>query len=576
MNKRDRCIYEFGDFRIGDAEGSLRRGTDHIPLSPLVTKTLLVLLESAGRTITKGELMKLIWEGTIIEPGGLNQNICALRRIFGDDRRKPEYIKTIARVGFRFIKPVRVIREERSFTKALAVLPLENVRKDSSEKVFADGMTDELIHSLMRIEALKVSPRTSVMPYQYNPKPLPQVVRELEVDWVVEGTILRAGDRVRITVCLIDGVTEKHVWTESYEKDMLDVLTLQRDVASAIAREVQVKLTPQEKANLAKSRTVDPEAYCHYLFGRHFWNARTTEQLKRAIQYFRRAIDKDPTYAPAHAGLADAYALLGSVGYDSMPPTEVMPMARSAATHALAIDDTLAEAHTSLGYVKLVYDWDWAGAERDFRRSIELDPCYASAHQWYAHCLMAMGRLDDALHEMGRAVDLEPLSVPCNLGLGWSYYYLRRYDEAIEQYRKVAEIAPNLPMVFYELGLVYQNQKRYPEALAQFEKAFALSGGEAAAVMLMGHLYALVGRTEEAHVKLARLREMAAEKYVPALYFAFIYVGMNDRDQIFEWYQKALEERSHYLIYQKVEPSLEHLHSDSRFEALLRQIGLDR
>lgn len=520
--------------------------------------------------------MDRIWPDTTIEPGGLNQNICALRRVLGDSRHKTEYIKTIARLGFRFLKPVNVIRAETSHVRSLAVLPLENISKDPAEDFFAEGMTDELSHYLMKIEALRVCSRTSVMACNGAGKLLRQVAQELNVDWVVEGTVLRSGDRVRITVHLIDGSTERQLWAEGYEKDMHNVLALQSEVASAIAREIRVKLTAKDKASLARSRPVNPEAYEAYLRGRHFWNRRTADELKRAVKYFREAIEKDPTYAPAHSGLADAYALLGSVGYDSMPPREAMPIAKASAETALKIDDTLADAHVSLGYVKLTYDWDWPGAEREFRHAIELDPAYPTAHHWYAHCLMAMGRLDQAVSEMRRAVELDPLSIPCNLGLGWSLYYLRHYDEAIEQYQKITELAPNLPMVLYRIGLAYQNQQRYQEALVHFEKACTLSGGEAATVMLLGHLYAVLGREQDAHRELAKLREMATQKYVPALYLAFIYTGLNDKDQAFDWYRKALEERSHYMIYLQVEPSLDHLRADPRFQRLLRQVGLER
>ena len=308
-------------------------------------------------------------------------------------------------------------------------------------------MTDELISYLMRIEALHVCSRMSVMVYKGVTKPLRQIAQELNVTWVVEGTVLHSGDRVRITARLMEGATEKHAWGDSYEREIRDVLALQAEVARNIAGEIGASLTVPERDSFASVRPVNPQAYETYLRGRYFWNKRTRIELKQSVRYFRQAIDEDPTYAPSHAGLADTYSLLGSIGYDDMPPSEAMPLAKAAANEALKIDGTLAEARASLGYVKLSYDWDWTGAEIEFKRAIEMRPSCATAHHWYGHCLLAMGRIEEAGSEMRRAQELDPLSIPFNLGIGWSFYYARKYDQAIQQYRKILEIAPNLPMV---------------------------------------------------------------------------------------------------------------------------------
>ena len=575
MQRQEINGFEFGPFRIDQRERLLRRGTDVIPLPPKALDTLLVLVASQGRAVEKHELLKQVWPDTFVEEGVLVQNVSLLRKTL-EAGSKSKYIETIATKGYRFVVPVKEIRPEHPAGRSLAVLPLDNLSRDAEQDFFADGMTDELINQLMNIEALRVCSRTSVMAYKGANKPLGQVARELGVEWVVEGAVLHSGGRVRITVRVIDGGTGKRIWHGEFEKSLRDILALQSEVAHDIAREIRVKVTGPEQARLAGVRPVNPEAYEAYLRGRYFWNKRTREDLRRrALQYFREAIDKDPTYAPAHAGLADTYALLGTVGYDDMAPREAMPRAKAAAKRALEIDETLAEAHTSLGYVKLAYDWDWPGAEREFKRSLELNPDYASAHRWYAHHFMAIHRLEEAEREVRRSLELDPLSIPCNLGVGWCLYYARRYDQAIDQYRKLLEIAPDLPHAFYQLGLAYQNKKLYREALEEYQRADKFSGGEApAAMMLLGHVHGLLGQREEACKQIIRLQETSKQRYVPAIYTAFIYAGLDERDLAFQWFEKAYEDRSNYLIYLNVEPSLDNLRPDPRYQRLLERIGL--
>jgi TolB-like protein/Tfp pilus assembly protein PilF len=575
MGQQGKHLYQFGPFRIDRNERLLRRGTEVIPLAPKAIETLLVLAASGGRVVEKDELIKTVWPDTFIEEGGLARNISALRKVLGEDADGIDYIETIPRRGYRFIAPVSETHgDSMPATRSLAVLPLVNLSGDPSEDFFADGMTDELISYLLKIDSLHVSSRTSVMNYKGAGKPLRDIARELDVTWVVEGTVLQSGGRVRISVRLIDGATEKHLWAETYEKDMRDVLALQSAVAGDISREIRVKLTPPEKAKLAQSRTVNPEAYQDYLRGRYFWNKRTGEALKKAREYFEQAIEKDPSYAPAHSGLADAYALMGSSGYDVMPPREAMPRAKAAARTALEIDDALADAHAALGYVKLAYDWDLPGAERELARAIELNPNYAIAHQWQGELLMARSSPDEATNTFRRALELDPLSVPCNLGLGWSYYFCRTYDLAIEQFRRTLEIAPGVPMALYGLGLSYHHKSQHREGLSEFQKAFLSSGGEVAAVMFMGVTYALAGRKKAAEKELAKLGALAKQSYVPAVYSAFIYVALNDLDRAFESLHKACEERSSYLIFLNVQPFFEKLRADPRYRDLSSRLKL--
>ena len=575
MTQHGRHVFEFGPFRIEDGERLLRRGGAVVPLPPKAVALLMALLHRSGEFIEKGQLLAEVWPDTFVEEGSLTQTVSVLRKALGEAPGTP-YIETIPRRGYRFVAPVTAVRGGGDASPSLAVLPLANLSGDRAQEFFADGMTDELISCLMTIGALRVASRTSVMRYRDTQKPLPQIARELQVGWIVEGSVLQSGSRVRITAHLIEAATDRQLWGGTYEKDVAEVLSLQSAVATEIARGVRVTLTSAEQSSIATTRRVDPAAYDAYLRGRHFWNKRTREDLVRAADYFRLAIDGDPTYAPAYSGLADAYALLGTIGYDALRPVEAMPRAGAAARRALELDERLAQAHASLGYVKLSYDWDWAGAEDHFTRATTINPGYATAHYWYGHCLFALGQMENAAQQMQRARQLDPLSVPCNLGVGWAFYYQRKYDEAIAQYKRTLEIAPDLPMVLYELGLAYQNSGRYDEALAVFEKAYARSGGEAAAVMLLGHLYALLGRRDDAERHRTILAEMAQRQYVPPLYTAFIFAGEGNTDEAFAWFDLACQERSNYMIYLAVEPSLDVIRDDPRYLDLLRRVGLPR
>ena len=570
---QEKLVYEFGPYRIDRGERLLRRGQDVVSLPPKAVDLLLALVERGGDVVEKDQLLSVVWPNTFVEEGSLARNVSLLRHTLGDSRATP-YIATIAKRGYRFVAAVATVREDRAGPRSLAVLPLANLSGDPAQDFFADGMTDELITSLTKIEALRVASRTSVMAYKNTAKRLRHVASELGVDWVVEGAVLQSGRRVRITARLIEGTTESMVWAETYERDLTDVLDLQSEVAADIVGRIRVRVTASERARMAKRRHVDAAAYDAYLRARYFCNKRTRDDLTRANEYFRAAIDLDPTYAPAYAGLADTYALLSTIGFDAIPPQEGMPRARAAALRALEIDDGMAEAHASVGYVRLSYEWDWDGAEEQFRRSIACNSAYAAAHHWYGHCLFALGRVDDGAARMRQALDLDPLSIPYNLGVGWSLYYGRQFDDAIAQYRRTLEITPGLPMVLYELGLACQNAGRHEEARSIFEQAHALSGGEAAAVMLLGQLHGMAGRRAEARRQLAVLEEMSRQRYVPALYKAFVCTGAGDTEQAFAWFERAFEERCNYLIYLGVEPTLDRLRSDARFEDLMRRVGL--
>jgi serine/threonine protein kinase/Tfp pilus assembly protein PilF len=415
----------------------------------------------------------------------------------------------------------------------LAVLPLENLSRDPSQDYFADGMTEVLIANLARIGALKVISRTSVMRYKGARKGLPEIAQELKADAVIEGSVLQSGNRVRITAQLIHAATDQHLWAESYERDLRDVLALQSEVAQAVAREVEVKVTPQERVRLATTRTVNFEAYQLYLKGRYFWNKRTEQDLRKSIGYFHQAIDLDPSYALAYSGLADCYSLLGWDLFGALPPREALPIAKAAALKALEIDDTLADAHNSLAWIQFAFDWNWPGAECGFKRALELNPGHATAHHWYAEYLLAMGRQEEAIAEIKQAQELDPLSLIISSVVGWVFYYARQYDQAIAQCLKTLEMAPDFSIGHWILGRVYEQQSQFEKAIAELEKAVALSTSSPFALGSLGHAYAVSGKTSEARKVLEELMETSTRRYVSPYSIATIYAGCGESDLAF-------------------------------------------
>jgi serine/threonine-protein kinase len=456
--------------------------------------------------------------------------------------------------------------------RALVVLPLENLSGDPAQEYFADGMTEALIARLAKIGTLKVISRTSAMFYKGARKPLPEIARELKVDAVVEGSVLRAGDQVRITAQLIRAATDEHLWAETYDRDLRDILALQSEVARAIAQEIQVKLTPKEEASLAHSRTVDPAAYEAYLRGLHSWNKRSESGLKQGVEHFQRAIEEDPTYARAYAGLADCYSVLGWMGM--LPPKESFGRSKAAAVKALELEKDLAEAHCSLAYALHHYDWDWANAEREFLRSLELNPGYATGHHWHALLHVSLGRPREAVAEIEKAQELDPLAPILRSALGFILYMTRQYDRANVELLKTVEAHPKFWIGSNWLGLSSAQQKRYPEALAACARAVELSDGLPITVASLGYIQALSGDREGAMGTLERLKESAKHRYVIPYGMAIIYAGLGDHEQALTWLEKAFEERSNLLCYLSVDPSFDSLRAHPRFLEMQRRIGL--
>jgi TolB-like protein/DNA-binding winged helix-turn-helix (wHTH) protein/Flp pilus assembly protein TadD len=456
--------------------------------------------------------------------------------------------------------------------RSLAVLPLESLSGDASQNYFADGMTDELITDLAQISALRVISRTSVMVYKGARKPLPQIARELNVDAVVEGTVLRSGDQVRITAQLIDAATDKHLWSQSYEGELRDTLALQDRVARAIAEQIQINLTPREQAALKNVKAVNPEAYESYLKGRYFWNKRTAESLKVALAYFNQAIEEDPKYAQAYSGLADTYALLGDWQYAAMTPREAFPKAKAAALKALELDSTLGEAHNSLAFVLDGFDWDLDAGGKEFRRALELSPGYATAHHWYAWHLALLGRYDAAIAEMRKAENLDPLSLIINADLAELLVMAHAYDESIEQSRKTIEMDPNFAFAHNQLGQAYLQKQMYEEAVAELQKAVQLSGGSPTSIANLARAYAVSGKRSEAVKLLNDLKKRANPAYSYASEIAVIYVALGDKDQAMNWLEKGYAERFNPGVL--LRPGFDPLRSDSRFQNLVHRVGL--
>jgi TolB-like protein/DNA-binding winged helix-turn-helix (wHTH) protein/Flp pilus assembly protein TadD len=456
--------------------------------------------------------------------------------------------------------------------RSLAVLPLDNLSGDASQDYFADGMTDELISDLGQISALRVISRTSAMTYKHARKPLPQIARELNVDAVVEGTVFRSGNQVRITAQLIDASTDKHLWSQSYEGELRDTLALQSKVARAIADQIQISLNPREQAALKSAKVVDPEAYVSYLKGRYFWNKRSAESLKAALAYFNQAIDEDPAYAQAYSGLADTYALLGDWQYAVMTPKEGLPKAKAAAIKALELDSTLGEAHNSLAFCLDGFDWAFDSAGKEFLRAIELNPGYATAHHWYAWHLALLHRYNEALAEMRKAASLDPLSLVINVDLAELLALAHSYDQSIQQSRKAIEMDPNFALAHNQLGQAYIQEHMYDDAVAELRKAVQLSGGSPTCVANLARAYVVSGKSVEAVKLLSDLKRRSDPGHSNASEIAMIYTSLGDADQAMNWLEKGYEERFNPGVL--LRPGFDPLRSDPRFQQLVHRIGL--
>jgi len=457
--------------------------------------------------------------------------------------------------------------------KSLVVLPLENLSGDKDQEYFADGMTDDLIANLAKIRSLRVISRSTAMAYKGARKPLSQIASELNVDAVVEGTVLRVGNRVRITAELVQVSTDRHLWAETYESQMEDILALQNRVSSAIVNEIRINLTPEEEQRLASNPAIAPEAYENYLKGRYYWNKRTDENLTKAIAYFEQAAREDQHYALAYAGLSDCYAIISAEIFGTMPAAESSPKAKAAALRALEIDPTLAEAATSLATVKFNYDWDWNGAAEGFVGAIQRNPSYPTAYQRYSLYLMAMGRAQNSFDQINKARELDPLSISINFSLGWRLYMARQYDRAIQQLRNTLEMDPSYELPHLVLGLSYAQKGDFALAIPELRKAVELSHGTPLMVSALANVSARSGNKAEAERLLADLISESKRQYVSPYYLAVVYVGLGKPEESIDCLEKAFADRSNGLVFLKVEPELDDLRSNPRFVSLQQKLN---
>jgi TolB-like protein/DNA-binding winged helix-turn-helix (wHTH) protein/Tfp pilus assembly protein PilF len=459
--------------------------------------------------------------------------------------------------------------------QSLAVLPLQNLSADPAQEYFADGMTEALITDLAKIPGLKVISRTSIMQYKDSHKRLPQIAQELGVDGIIEGAVLRSGDRVRITAQLVRGATDQHIWAESYERDLRDLVALQDEVSRSIATQIQKQVAPPVPQKLAASAAVNPQAREDYLKGRYFWNLRSEAGYLKAIDYFQAAVTEDPQYAQAYAGAADAYALLGSMPNSRIPRDTAMPKAKEMALAALKLDDSLPDAHTSLAFVEMHYEWKFREAEQEFKRAIDLDPNYSIAHEWYAVDLIAIGPMDEAVAEVKRARQTDPLSAIINTDAAEILYFARRYDEALQQARATLDMDPNFAHAHRVLERIYDEKRMFPEAIAEGQRAVALAGEDTWMLLDLANTYALAGQKTEMQNCLRRAANLSPHGVLPDVgATAEIYVALGEVDRALKVMEGEYRRRDGALILLNADPRFDSLKSDPRFQELLQRVGL--
>ena len=615
----------FSVFEADLRAGELRRNGSRVKLQELPFKILALLLEHPGEVVTREELQQKLWPAdTFVDfEHGLNTAIMKLRTALGDGAHSPRFIETVGHRGYRFLAPItrngagagaaiaaaapveaapvpararRLLlpavglaalvavllganvggvrdrvwpKDPAAPIRAIAVLPLENLSGDPNQEYFADGMTDALITELAKNGPLRVMSRTSVMRYKGTRRPLPEITRELNVDAVVEGSVVRSGEKVRITAQLIDSATGEHLWAESYERDARDILALQRELSADIAGRVAANVTAQ--APRPPPRRVDPRAYDHYLRGQFHFNQWSAEGFKKGIDDFNQAIAIDPNYAAAHAGLANCYLMLGHWALFMMPK-EAMPKGEAAAKRALELDETLAEGHIALASAR-VYQRDWAQAEKEFRRGLELSPGYALGRRWHASYLTVMGRIDEALAEQKRALELDPLSLSARWSLGAGYLYARRYDQAIEEGLKVVQMDPNFEAIHELLRDSYRLKGMCKESVAEHVIVMRMDESKELSEAL-ARAYATGGCKGATRWVLEWRKSEARAGRGSPVWLAITYAQLGDKERALQWLEKAYEERRSYLAYLNVDPEFDPLRSDPRFQDLVRRVGL--
>ncbi|MBZ5622229.1 MAG: winged helix-turn-helix domain-containing protein [Acidobacteriia bacterium] len=565
--------YRFGPYEADARLGELRKHGLRIQLQEKSFEVLMTLLEHPGELVTREELQHRLWpEGVSVDfDNSLNSAVNRLRDALRDRGRTPRYIQTFRGRGYRFIVPVEQVRGA-AFT--LAVLPFGNLSHDSEQDLFGDAVADVLTTELGSLSTLRVISRQSVLHLKGTEKTVPEIAHELNADAIVEGTVQRAGDRIRITAQLVQASPEQHLWAKTYDCDLADVLTVQGRVAHAIAGAVQLALTPAEVARLDRARPVDPEAHLAYLKGRHHMGRWSRESFEKALEYFHLAFQRDPRHALAYAYAAVCYGLLGFWGH--LPFRDAYQKAKESAQKAIALDDALSTAHYALGWASWMRDWDLATCERETLRAIELNPSDEFARQQYSIFLVTTSEdCPRAVREIRLALDLDPLSQFVNGIAAWIYLFVKDYEGAIEQARKTLELFPGALQAYWIMGLAEMCRSRYAEAIAILEKAVAMSR-DAFSIAYLGSAHARAGNLDVARSMLRDLLALSEVEAVPPRCFVFLYGEVGERDQAFAWMEKAYQARDSGLFFLRVIPVYDPLRSDPRFDEMLRRIGIPR
>ena len=589
----------FGSFEVNPRTGELRKQGIRIKLHEKPFQVLLALIEHPGETVTRKELQERLWpQDTFVEfENGLNNAISRLREVLGDTAESPRFIETVPRRGYRFLPEVsqslpaskaanfrpwlivfgsvlgvsliigavfRLPTSRKQVIRSLAVLPFRNLGTEKADDYFTDGMTDAVTTELAKLGVSKVISETSVAQFKDTKKSVPDIAHMLDVDAIVEGAVLREGNQVRITVQLIGGDTDRHLWAESYQRQMTDILALQDEVALGVAHAIKLELSPNAVGRPSSRKPVNAEAYEAYLKGRYFMQ-KGPESALRAKDYFQQAIQLDPGYAPAYAGLSDFYVL-------TLTPKEALPKAREYAEQALKLDYNLPDSHISLAYIYFYDDWNWPAAGEEFQRAISLAPGLAESHRWYAIYLVAMGRMDEGMREAQQAVDLDPLSISAHHGVAVAAFCAGQYDLSIAEGRKIIELDANDPRAYLDMAAGHSQKGMYPEVLQDMEKGLALSHRDPVFLSIAAYVYGRLGNVEQATKLVEEMRAASQKSFVDPYYFATAFVGMGKQKEAVEALEEAYKAHDPELVGFNLDPMLAPLHSDPRFQDLVSRM----
>jgi DNA-binding winged helix-turn-helix (wHTH) protein/tetratricopeptide (TPR) repeat protein len=587
----DRKVYEFKGFRLDGAQRRLLRHGRQVQLKPKIFDLLLFLVEMRGQLVEKDELMREIWPNTIVEENNITVSMSILRKILGEDRVGRQFIETVPQHGYRFVAEVREISREQRATEAaaistetavgesslreapidsLAVLPIHKVSSDLDLEYLSEGITESIINTLSQIPNLRVLACSTVFRFKGKEVDPQEVGILLNVRAVMLVRVIQLGEKLIIRSELVKVSDGSQIWGEQYERTSSDLLAIQDEIAKAIVESLKFKLTPQQQKRFTKRYTDNTEAYNLYLRGRYFWTRYTKEWVLKSIEAFKQAIEIDSSYALAYSGMADAYFRLSNI---HLPPREVMPKAKEAALKAVEIDEDLAEAHSSLGLVRVYYDHDWAAAEREFKRCLELNPDYVPAHQRYGSYLCFIGHFEQSIAHYKHALELDPFSLQINMNLATNYYLMGEYETAISHLEKTLELEPDYMPTHFVLGCTYIQQGDLAKAIAEFQCIYKLDEEAYMALGFMGYAHALAGQRAEAENLLNILKDISLRTYVSPYSMGVIHLGLGLKDQVFEMFERLYEERNDWLVWLKVSPELKNLRDDLRFKDLLRRVG---